>query len=61
MNIARQSRGDYWKIFIEPEKNNCFGIIPQAIIRETAFSFILFVSSSKTQIKHQLRGVHFEN
>ena len=39
---------DYSTIFTEPEENNCFSIIAQVIIREIAFSFILFVSSSKT-------------
>ena len=39
---------DYSTIFTEPEEHNCFSIIAQVIIRETAFSFILFVSSSKT-------------
>ena len=33
-------------IFTEPEDN--FSIIAQVIIRETAFSFILLVSSLKT-------------
>ena len=35
-------------IFTEPEENNCFSIIAQVIIRATAFSFILLVSSLKT-------------
>ena len=35
-------------IFIEPEENNCFSIIAHVIIREIVFSFIFFVSSSKT-------------
>ena len=35
-------------ISTEPEGNNCFSIIAQVIIRPIAFSFILFVSSSKT-------------
>ena len=35
-------------IFTESEENNCFSIIAQVIIRAIAFSFILFVSSSKT-------------
>ena len=43
MNIV-----DYSTIFTEPEENNCFSRIAQAIITEIAFSFIIFVSSSKT-------------
>ena len=39
---------DYSTIFTESEENNCFSIITQVIIRATAFSFIFFVSSSKT-------------
>ena len=35
-------------IFTEPEENNRFSIIAQMIIRATAFSFILLVSTSKT-------------
>ena len=36
-------------MFTEPEENNCFTIIiAQVIIRAIVFSFILFVSSSKT-------------
>ena len=35
-------------MFTEPEKNNCFTIIAQVIIRAIAFPFILFVSFSKT-------------
>ena len=38
----------------------CFSIIPQVIIREIAFSFILFVSSSKTS-RNRVRGGQFEN
>ena len=38
-------------IFTEPEENNCFSIITQVIIRTTGFSFILFVSSSKTSLR----------
>ena len=41
-------RGDYSTMFTEPEKNNCFSIIAQVIIRATAFSFFLLVSSLKT-------------
>ena len=41
-------RGDYSTIFTEPEENNRFSIIAQVIIRGTAFSFILLVSSLKT-------------
>ena len=41
MNIV-----DYSTIFTDPEKNNYFSIITQVIMRGTAFSFILFVSSS---------------
>ena len=52
MNIVkfspRRSRGNYSTIFSEHEENNCLSIIAQVIFRETAFSFILFVSSSKT-------------
>ena len=33
-------------MFTELEENNCFSIIAQVIIRATAFSFILLVSSS---------------
>ena len=52
---------DYSTIFTEPEENNyCFSIIPQVIIREIAFSFILFVSSSKTS-RNRVRGGQFEN
>ena len=43
-----RSRGDYSTIFTEPEENNCFSIIAQVIIRATAFSFILLISSLKT-------------
>ena len=32
-------------IFTEPDENNCFRIIAQVIVRATAFSFIVFVSS----------------
>ena len=39
---------NYSTIFTEPEENNCFSIITQVIIRATAFSFMLFVSSSET-------------
>ena len=39
---------DYSTIFTEPEENNFFSIIAQVIIRATAFSFILFVSSSNS-------------
>ena len=46
--MTRRSRGVYSTIFTEPEENNCFSIITQVIIRSTAFSFIFFVSSSKT-------------
>ena len=35
-------------MFIEPEENNFFNIIAQVIIRATAFSFILFISSLET-------------
>ena len=35
-------------MFTEPGENNCFSIITQVIIRATTFSFILFLSSSKT-------------
>ena len=35
-------------IFTEPEVKNLFSIIARVIIRATAFSFILLVSSSKT-------------
>ena len=35
-------------IFTEPEENNCFSITAQVLIRATAFSFILLVSSLKT-------------
>ena len=45
MNIVNW---DYSTIFTEPEENNCFSIIAQVIIRATAFSFILLVSSLKT-------------
>ena len=38
--------------FTEPEEKNCFSIIAQVIIRATAFSFILLVSSSKTSRNH---------
>ena len=38
----------YSTIFTEPEENNCFSIIAQVIIRATAFSFILLVSSLKS-------------
>ena len=40
---------NYSTIFTEPEENNyCFSIIAQVIIKAIAFSFILFVYSSKT-------------
>ena len=54
LTIIRRRRSEYCRIidystiFTEPEENNCFSIITQVIIRATAFSFILFVSSSKT-------------
>ena len=50
MNIVENPRDKYSAIFTEPdrEENKCFSIIAQAIIRAIAFSFILFVSSSKT-------------
>ena len=45
---------DYLTIFTSPEENNnyCFGIIAQVIIRGTAFSFILLVSSLETSRNH---------
>ena len=46
----RRRRSEYSTIFTETEENNCFSIIAQVIIRAIAFSFILFVSSSKTSI-----------
>ena len=53
---------DYSTIFTEPEENNnyCFSIIPQVIIREIAFSFILFVSSSKTS-RNRVVANHLSN
>ena len=41
-------RGLFDMISTEPAKNIRFSIIAQVIIREIAFSLILFVSSSKT-------------
>ena len=38
----------YSTIFNEPEENNYFSIIALVIIRATAFSFILLVSSLTT-------------
>ena len=48
VNIVELSPGDYSTIFTEPEENNCFSIIAQVVIRETASSFILLVFSLKT-------------
>ena len=39
---------EYLTLLSQPEENYCFSIITQVIIRTTAFSFILFVSSSET-------------
>ena len=39
--------GDYSTIFAEPEENNCFSIIAQAIIRANAFSFFFSSETSK--------------
>ena len=46
--LSNNPRDGYSTIFTEPEENNCFSIIAQVIIRATAFSFILLVSSLKT-------------
>ena len=43
-----KSRGLFDNILTEREENNCFSKIAQVIIRAIAFSFIFFVSSSKT-------------
>ena len=53
LTIIRRRLSEYCRIIpetnrrriIEPEENNCFSIIAQVIIRATAFSFILLVSS----------------
>ena len=45
LTIIRRRRSVYCRL---AEENNCFSIITQMIIRATAFSSILFVSSLKT-------------
>ena len=41
-----------YSVIIYYYKLNCFNVITQVIIRATAFSFILFVSSSKRSRNH---------
>ena len=48
LTIIRQRQSEHCRIITEPEENNCFSIIAQVIIKATAFSFILFVSSLET-------------
>ena len=48
----KKSRGLFANIVTKPEENNCFSIISQVIIGATAFSSILFVSSSETPRNH---------
>ena len=43
----RREENNSLTIFTEPEENKCFSIIAQVIIKATAFSFLLIVSSLK--------------
>ena len=51
MNFVEESPRRSRTIFTEPEENNCFSIIAQVIIRATAFTFNLLVSSFETSRK----------